>query len=237
MMAILLAGFWDAVQDVLWALMPLIVFFLLFNFISLKLPAKELSKILRSLSLVFFGLILFLHGVNIGFISAGGAIGQTLGALQYNWLLIPIGFLLGFVVTFAEPAIQILNIEVEKVSGGYIKSKLMLYFMSIGVALAVALSMIRILTGISLWYFLVPGYLLAFILIRFVKPIFVAIAFDSGGVVTGPMIATFILALTVGSSYAVEGSNPITDGFGMIALVAMVPILSVLILGVLYGNK
>ena len=156
---------------------------------------------------------------------------------SFNWILVPIGFVLGFVVTMAEPAIQVLNMEVEKVTGGYIHNKVMLYFLHRGVAVAVALSMLRILLGISLWYFIVPGYLIIFILAREVKPLFVGLAFDSGGVVTGPMIATFILAFTVGSSEAVPGSNPLFDGFGMIALVAMVPILSLLILGALYARS
>lgn len=236
MITLLLDGLVAVIREVFFALMPLVLFFAIFQFFTLKLPKKQLLKIVRGFVLTFGGLVLFLHGVNIGFINAGELIGKTLGEYQHNWILIPIGFILGFVVTLAEPAIQILNIEVEKVSAGYINKKVMLYFLSIGVAVSVALSMVRILTGVSLWYFILPGYLAAFILTRYVKPIFVAIAFDSGGVVTGPMIATFLLALTVGSSYAVEGSNPIFDGFGMIALVAMVPILSILILGILYDR-
>ena len=146
----------------------------------------------------------------------------------------PIGFILGFVVTMAEPAIQVLNMEVEKVTAGYINNRVLMYFLSVGVAAAVSLSMLRILMGIPLWYFLLPGYLAVFVLALKVKPLFVALAFDSGGVVTGPMIATFLLAFTVGSSRAVPGSNPLFDGFGMIAIVAMVPIMSVLVLGALY---
>jgi hypothetical protein len=223
--------------DVFLALLPLLILFVLFQFISLKIPIKQFMVIMRGLILAFIGLVLFIQGVNIGFINAGDLIGKTLGESNYSWVLIPIGFLLGFVVTFAEPAIQVLNIEVEKVSSGYINKKIMLYFLSFGVALAVSLSMIRMLNGISLWYFILPGYLIVLLLMWFVKPIFVAIAFDSGGVVTGPMIATFLLALTVGSSYAIKDSNPITDAFGMIAMVSMVPILSILILGLLYSRE
>jgi len=224
-------------REVFWALLPLLVLFLIFQFVNLKIPIKRFIIVLRGIVLTFAGLVLFIHGVNIGFINMGNLIGKTLGESHYSWILIPIGFVLGFVVTFAEPAIQVLNIEVEKVSSGYINKKIMLFFLSFGVAVAVALSMTRMLKGISLWYFILPGYLIVLLLMWSVKPIFVAIAFDSGGVVTGPMIATFLLALIVGSSHAVSGSNPITDAFGMIALVSMVPIISILILGVLYNKQ
>lgn len=236
-MILFFEGLLDVSLEVLLALLPLLILFVLFQFISLKMPIKQFMVIMRGIILAFIGLVLFIQGVNVGFINAGDLIGKTLGESDYSWVLIPIGFLLGFVVTFAEPAIQVLNIEVEKVSSGYINKKIMLYFLSFGVAMAVALSMIRMLNGISLWYFILPGYLILLLLMWFVKPIFVAIAFDSGGVVTGPMIATFLLSLTLGSSYAIKGSNPITDAFGMIALVSMVPILSILILGLLYSRE
>lgn len=227
----------DIIIQVFFALLPLLIIFIFFQLISLKLPLSQFLIILRGLVLAFIGLVFFLYGVEIGFIHVGELIGKTLGGLAYNWVLVPIGFLLGFVVTFAEPAIQILNIEVEKVTSGYINRKIMLYFLSFGVAIAIGLSMARMLSGISLWYFVLPGYSIALILMWFVKPIFVSIAFDSGGVVTGPMIATFLLALTVGSSSAITNSNPLLDAFGMIAMVAMVPILSILVLGILYDRQ
>jgi hypothetical protein len=200
------------------------------------LPKAQFVIVLRGLFLAFAGLVLFLSGVEIGFIYMGDLIGQTLGQLSYNWILIPIGFILGFVVTIAEPAIQVLIIEVEKVTAGSINRKIILYFLSFGVAVAVALSMFRMINNMSLWYFILPGYLIVLIFMWFVSPIFVSIAFDSGGVVTGPMIATFLLSLFVGSSTVISGSDPLTDAFGMIAMVAMVPILSILILGLLYNR-
>lgn len=236
-MAKLFAGFTQTIVDVTLAFLPLIVFYVFFNYFYWKLPRRQVLRFFRGILIAFIGLTLFMQGVNVGFDKMGKAIGSALGGASFNWILVPIGFVLGFVVTMAEPAIQVLNMEVEKVTGGYIHNKVMLYFLSIGVAVAVALSMLRILLGISLWYFIVPGYLIIFILARKVKPLFVGLAFDSGGVVTGPMIATFILAFTVGSSEAVPGSNPLFDGFGMIALVAMVPILSLLILGALYARS
>lgn len=237
MMAQLFSGFLETLKDVSLAFLPLIIFFLLFNFFSWKMSRRQVMKFFRGIVLAFIGLVLFIQGVNAGFNNMGEAIGSALGQLSYNWVLVPIGFVLGFVVTMAEPAIQVLNIEVEKVTAGYINSKIMLYFLSLGVATAVALSMLRILLGISLWYIILPGYALVFALSLAVKPLFAALAFDSGGVVTGPMIATFLLAFTVGSSQAVPGSSPLLDGFGMISLVAMVPILSVLVLGVLYSRS
>jgi hypothetical protein len=233
----LFAGFSQTLWDVTLAFLPLVVFYLLFNFFYWKLPRRQVLQFFRGILVAFIGLTLFMQGVNVGFNSMGEAIGNTLGGVSFNWILIPIGFVLGFVVTMAEPAIQVLNMEVEKVTGGYIHNKVMLYFLSIGVAVAVALSMLRILLGVSLWYFIIPGYLAIFFLAPKVPPLFVGLAFDSGGVVTGPMIATFLLAFTVGSSQAVPGSNPLFDGFGMISLVAMVPILSILILGFLYSRS
>lgn len=125
----------------------------------------------------------------------------------------------------------------KKVSGGYIPQKVMLYTLSIGVAFSIALSMLRIILGIPLWYFVIPGYLLAIILIKFSTKTFTAIAFDSGGVATGPMTVTFIVAMSVGVATALEGRDPLLDGFGMISLVALAPIISVLTLGLLYGRK
>lgn len=146
-------------------------------------------------------------------------------------------FLIRFVATFAEPAVRILNTQVEKVSSGYISERMMLYTLSIGVACSIALSMFRILSGFPLWYVIIPGYLLVMILMFFSTNTFIAIAFDSGGVATGPMTVTFILAIAVGIASVIEGRDPLMDGFGMIALVALAPILSVLILGLIFERK
>lgn len=151
--------------------------------------------------------------------------------------MIPVGFVLGFVATFAEPAVRILNHEVEKVSGGYISQRVLLFTLSIGVGISIALSMVRILVGIPLWYFIIPGYLAALVMMRFSSRTFTSVAFDSGGVATGPMTVTFILAMAVGIAGTVEGRDPLLDGFGMIAMVALAPILAVLTLGLLYGRE
>jgi hypothetical protein len=183
------------------------------------------------------GLSLFLQGVHAGFLPFGEFTGITLSRVSYNWILIPIGFVLGFASIIAEPAVRVLNYEVEKVSTGSIRGTPLLITLSIGVGVAVALAMARVLYDIPLWWMLAPGYLIAFVLIRFSSESFVSIAFDSGGVATGPMTVTFILALTVGAATGLEGRNPITEGFGLIALVALAPILAVLALGIIYKRQ
>ncbi|MDV2884433.1 DUF1538 domain-containing protein [Alkalihalophilus pseudofirmus] len=230
-------GFTEVLVEVFFALLPLLVFFLVFQFFFLKLEKDKIINIGKGMVLSFFGLALFLQGVHVGFFPAGELMGEVLGGLSYSWILIPIGFVLGFVATFAEPAVRILNEQVEKVSGGYISERVMLYTLSIGVGVSIALSMLRILAGFSLWYYIIPGYLLAVVLLFLSSNTFSAIAFDSGGVATGPMTVTFILAIAVGVASVTEGRDPLMDGFGMIALVALAPILSVLILGVLFERK
>lgn len=230
-------GFSHVLAEVSLALVPLIILFAIFQIFFLKLPKNQIINIVKGLVLTFLGLSLFLQGVQIGFLPVGEAMGIALGSKSYNWVLIPIGFLLGFVATFAEPAVRILNYEVEKVSSGYIPQKIMLYTLSFGVGLAVAASMVRILLGIPLWYFIVPGYILALILMQYSTSTFVSIAFDSGGVATGPMTVTFVMAVAIGVASAMEARDPLLIGFGMIALVALAPILSVLGLGLLFGRK
>ena len=222
------------VAEVAFALLPLLLFFLFFQVFFLKMPREQVFNIIRGAALAFLGLVLFLQGVKAGFFPAGELIGERLGASGHSWAMIPIGFLLGFVATYAEPAVRILNLEVEKVSSGYIPRTVMLYALCFGVAVSVALSMLRILTGWPLMYFIFPGYLLALLLIHFSTPSFTAIAFDAGGVATGPMTVTFILAIAVGAAAVVEGRDPLLDGFGMISLVALAPIISVLVLGLLF---
>lgn len=223
--------------EVSLALLPLLVFFAAFQIFMLKLPMQRVLQIGIGFILTFLGLSFFLQGVHVGFMPVGTMMGEILGSWENKWLLIPIGFILGFAATFAEPAVSIMTDEVDQETGGYISRKMMLYTLSTGVGVSIALSMLRILTGWSLWYFIIPGYLLAFILIFFSTQTFIGIAFDSGGVATGPMTVTFVVAVAVGISTAIEGSDPLTDGFGMIALVALTPIIAVLILGLIFTKK
>lgn len=230
-------GFGQTMQDVAIALLPLIILFAFFQFVFLKLPSRKLMDISIGFLLTFLGLSFFLQGVHIGFLPIGELMGRSLGALEYRWILIPIGFILGFFAVYAEPAVKVLIEQVEKVSAGYIPEKLLLYTLSFGVGISIALSMVRIIYGFSLWYFIVPGYIIALIMIRYSSKTFTSIAFDSGGVSTGPMTATFILAMFVGIATQIDGRDPLLDGFGMVALVALAPILSVLTLGILYSRK
>ncbi|ADI00038.1 DUF1538 domain-containing protein [Salisediminibacterium selenitireducens] len=234
----LLEGFDHVLIEVTMAIIPLLLFFFVFNAIFLKLGWSKIKDILIGIVFTFFGLLLFLQGVEVGFFPAGEAIGEILGERENTIILLPIlGFVFGFVATFAEPAIRILNYEVEKVTAGSISKNVMLITLSIGVGTAIALSMVRIVLGIPLLYFILPGYILALILVFVSSPRFVAIAFDSGGVATGPMTVTFIMAIAVGVASVTEGRDPLLDGFGMIALVALTPILAVLVLGMIYRTK
>lgn len=230
-------GFQTVMQEVSLALLPLLIFFAFFQIFMLKLPMQRVLQIGLGFILTFFGLSFFLQGVHVGFMPVGKIMGATMGSWENKWLLIPIGFVIGFAATFAEPAVSIMTEEVDQETGGYISRKMMLYTLSTGVGVSIALSMLRILTDWSLWFFIIPGYLLAFILVFFSTRTFIGIAFDSGGVATGPMTVTFIVSVAVGISTAIEGSDPLTDGFGMIALVALTPIIAVLILGLIFTKK
>ncbi len=234
---IIFEGFGDVLLEVLLALTPLVISFLIFQVFFLKLSKDKIINLIKGVILAFIGLSLFLQGVQVGFLPVGQAIGIALGSKSYNWILIPIGFLLGFVITLAEPTVRIMTLEVESVSSGYIRRQFMLYTLSIGVGTAVAASMTRILLGFPLWYIILPGYLIAFIMIYFTKSTFVSIAFDSGGVATGPLTVTFIMAIALGVASSIPGRNPLLDGFGMTALVVLAPIIAVLVLGILYNKK
>ncbi|MBS4007116.1 MAG: DUF1538 domain-containing protein [Clostridium sp.] len=239
MIRLLFQDFSHIVVEVAFALVPLLLLFIFFQYVFLKMPREQVLNIVKGSILAFCGLTLFLQGVKAGFFPAGELIGRQLGASTNNWIMIPIGFILGFVATFAEPAVRILTLEVEKVSSGFIPRLILLYTLCIGVSIAVALSMLRVITGWAISYFIIPGYLLALLLTRFAGSSFTAIAFDSGGVATGPITVTFILAIAVGAASVMEGRDPLLDAFGMVSLVALAPILCVLILGIIFqkGGK
>jgi Protein of unknown function (DUF1538). len=218
------------------ALCPIVVLFLIFQHVSLKLPKSQLIKISIGILYTFFGLTLFLTGVNVGFIPAGAFLGRYIGGLSYNWILIPLGMTMGFFVIYAEPTVHVLNTQVTEITGGAISKKMMLSSLSIGVAISIGISMMRILFAINIWYVLVPGYILALGLTFFVPNIFVAIAFDAAGVAPGPMTATFFLPFAIGACESVHG-NMLTDAFGIIAMVAMTPLISVQVMGLIYKIK
>ncbi|MBQ6841657.1 MAG: DUF1538 domain-containing protein, partial [Firmicutes bacterium] len=218
------------------SLLPIIAFFALFQLVSLRLKRRPLIKIVVGLVYTYIGLVLFLTGANVGFMPAGSYIGQVLGARSYRFLLVPIGAVIGFFIVKAEPAVYVLNHQVEEITEGAISARAMGMSLSLGVAASVALAMIRVLTGLPILYFLLPGYAVAIILSFFVPKIFTAIAFDSGGVASGPMTATFLLPLAQGACMAV-GGNLVTDAFGVVAMVAMTPLITIQILGVVTRIK
>lgn len=220
------------------AILPLVVILLVLQLISFKLSKRELRKLLTGFGFAFIGLLVFLIGVNAGFMDVGMSIGHQLASLDNKIFIIVIGFVLGFVTILAEPAVYVLTHQIEDVTSGYVKKKVVLIPLAIGVGMAVALSVVRVLvTEIQLWHYLLPGYLICLALMFFTPKLFVGIAFDAGGVATGPITATFILAFMQGAAYAFEGADLIVDGFGMIAMVAMTPIITLEILGLVYVVK
>ena len=223
-------------EEVALALLPIILFFIIFQIVALKLPKSQIIKITVGVLYTYIGLVLFLTGVNVGFLPAGLFIGGYIGGLSYNWILIPLGMIMGFSIVAAEPAVHVLKEEVEEITGGSIPKDALLWSLSIGVAISIGLAMIRVLTGISIWYLLIPGYALALGLTFFVPKIFTAIAFDSGGVASGPMTATFLLPFAMGACDAV-GGNMLTDAFGVVSMVAMTPLITIQVLGLLYKLK
>lgn len=235
--SLLFDGLLTVAGEVLMALSPIVIIFLVLNATSFKVSKHRFQTIMRGFFLTLIGLILFLHGVNIAYVPVGKHLGSAMAALPYNQILIPLGFLMGFLVGFAEPAIHVMVKEIEAISEGRIRAKVMLLFVSIGVGAAVGLSMWRLLAGFSLYYFLIPGYVLVFILGRKVDRMFLAMAFDNGGVATGPMCSTFILSMCVLIASQLEGRDPMIDGFGVVAMIALAPILSTLVLGYIYKQK
>lgn len=218
-------------------LLPLTCVFLFFNWKKFKLNKKSRNTILKGLGYTYIGLTLFLAGVNAGFMEVGRTMGEGI-ANSYSWLLPIIGFLLGMVAVLAEPAVYVLTEQVEDVTAGYIKKNIILASLSIGIAFAVAMSMLRIMVPtLKLWHFLLPGFAIAALLSYRVEPIFVGIAYDSGGVASGPMTATFVLAFAQGAANAIPTANVLIDGFGVIAMVAMTPLVAIQILGLIFKIK
>lgn len=224
------------IHEVAVCLAPIAIFFAVFQVISLRLKKKRVLKIVVGILYTYVGLVLFLTGVNVGFLPAGNYLGSQIACLPYNWILIPIGMLMGWFIVQAEPAVHVLNHQVEEITSGAIPGKAMSTSLSIGVAISIGLAMVRVLAGISLFWFLIPGYLAAIIMSYYVPKMFTAIAFDSGGVASGPMTATFLLPFAQGACNAM-GGNVVTDAFGVVAMVAMTPLLTIQMLGLVYQRK
>lgn len=222
--------------EVASALMPIFVFFMVFQIFSLKLKKQPFLKIVVGLVYTYVGLVLFLTGVNVGFSSLGYVLGGALVESGLKWLLIPLAVLMGWFIINAEPAVHVLNKQVNELSAGAISERAMGLTLSIAVASAMGLAMIRVLTGVSIMWFMIPGYLIALGLTFFVSPTFTAIAFDAGGVASGPLTATFMLPFAMGACTQL-GGNVMTDAFGLVAMVAMMPLITVQIMGAISEVK
>ncbi len=220
------------------AICPLVVLFLIFQKLSFKLTRKSFSRIIKGFVYAFVGLTLFFLGVGAGFMDVGVMMGYNIASNGTHLLIIFVAFALGTVTILAEPAVHVLTHQIEDVTSGSVKRRLVLSALAIGVGLALALSTVRILVPeIKLWHFLLPGYIIAIALTFLGPKLFVGIAFDSGGVASGPMTATFILAFTQGTANATAGADVLTDGFGTIAMVALTPLITLQALGLLYRMK
>lgn len=222
----------EKLREVGIALLPIVAFFLIFQFVSLRLKRVPFLRITVGLLMTLAGLTLFLVGVDVGFSSLGYILGYQLAGPKWRFLLIPLSMLMGWFIINAEPAVHVLNKQVEELSAGAISARAMGFSLSIAIAAAMGLSMVRALTGLSILWFVVPGYLISLALSFFVPTTFTAIAFDSGGVASGPLTAAFMLPFAMGAVSAM-GGNIMTDAFGLVALVAMMPLITVQVMGVI----
>ena len=227
-------------HESLLSISPLFAMFILFQIFLIKMTAHQVTRIVIGFIYAFVGLAIFLIGVNGGFSQAGAALGHALGAKAITsgkfWyaILIGTGLALGAIIVCAEPAVWVLSEQVERVSGGTIKRKMLLIFLSVGTAIAIGLSMLRAVSGFDLKIILIPGYVISIILMIFCPSLFTGIAFDSGGVASGPLTSTFVLSFTLG---AAASGNSGDDSFGVIALVAMMPLIAVQIMGIIFKFK
>ncbi|MBQ4082095.1 MAG: DUF1538 domain-containing protein [Clostridia bacterium] len=223
-------------MEVAISLLPILLVFVLFQLFTRRYRKRQTKRILVGMIYTYIGLILFLCGVSVGFAPVGAGLGSALASLRHPWILVPIGMLIGYYIVKAEPAIQVLNHQVENVTNGAVSVKAMNRSMSIGVAVSIGLSMLRILLNIPIQWIIIPGYLIALVMSLLVPKIFVGIAFDSGGVASGPMTSTFLLPLSIGVCQAL-GGDLMTDAFGVVALVALTPLIAIQIMGLVYKFK
>lgn len=223
-------------KEIAIALSPIVIIFFVFQIFFLKIPSKSLIKIVVSIVYTFIGLVLFLVGVNYGFSNVGIYLGKEIAGKAYNWVLIPLGMVMGLLTILAEPAVYVLNKQVEEISSGLISKKSLTISLSVGVSIAVGLAMLRIVLDIPIMYILAPGYLLALGMTLFTPKLFTAIAFDSGGVASGPMAATFIFPFAIGACSTL-GNSIILNAFGLVAFIALTPLISIQILGIVYKCK
>jgi hypothetical protein len=221
------------VKDVTIAIAAIVFFFFIFQVISRRFHRHQLGRIAVGFLYTFIGLVLFLTGVNVGFIPVGHLLGSQLASSSFKWILIPLGVVIGYFIVAAEPAVHVLSKQVEEISSGAITAKMMNRGLAVGMAIALALTMTRVLFRIPIMWILVPGYAFAMLLTFFVPRIFTGIAFDSGGVCSGPLSSTFLLPLAMGACDG-SGGDKMIDAFGIVAMVAMTPLIVIQIMGLLY---
>jgi len=238
--SIIMSNLWDVALSIL----PIILIFLVFQFFLIKLPARELMKILLGTIPVYFGLLIFLSGIDYGFAYVAKYIGEIFFDISrpewYKWLLLVVGFILGAAITMSEPAVTVLGDQVEEITNGHIKKATIRTTLAIGIGIASMLGILKILTQLNILYFLVPLYLTAILLMKFTPKLFVGLAFDSGGVTGGALTSAFLTPLTLGIAQKVaEGTFPngqsiLTNGFGIIAFISVTPLIAVQVLGIIY---
>ena len=230
----------SALHESLTSIAPLFGLFIIFQIFLLKMTARQIIRMIIGFVYSFVGLTVFLAGVYGGFMQAGKVLGESFGALAFTkggiwmFLLILTSVLLGAIIVCAEPAVWCLSEQVETVSGGTIKRKMLLVFLSIGTSVAIGLAMWRAIAGFNIKLILIPGYVISMLLMLFCPELFTGIAFDSGGVASGPLTSTFVLSFALGAANSSSGSN---DSFGVIALVAMMPLIAIQIMGIVYKIK
>ena len=230
-------GLLEYAKEVAVALSPIIAFSLLFQLVAKAFHKHQLIKVLIGVLYTFLGLTLFLTGANVGFMPVGSEIGRILAGNHGGWLLIPVGMLLGYFVVAAEPAVYVLNKQVERMSAGAVTASAMKKGLCIGVCAALGFAMLRIVTGFNVMWVLLPGYGAALILMPFTPNLFTGIAFDSGGVASGAMVSSFVLPMAIGACSVVAPTEIMTLAFGCVALVALAPLISIQILGIHYKRK
>ena len=217
-------------REVVIALGLIVVFFMVLQLFVLKLPKKTLLRMSVGIAYTFFGLVIFLTAVSVGFLPIGYRIGCELATNPP--VLIVFGFIIGMVVVLAEPAVQVLNKQVEEITDGTVSRKAMMIALSMGVGISIGLSMLRIVFGFNILYYVIPGYFISLGLSFFVPGLYTAIAFDSGGVASGPLTSGFILPLSIGACAVLQGVGGVMSyAFGIVAMVAMTPLITIQILG------
>ena len=223
-------------KSIFIAMLPLLIFSVVNQITAFHFPKKDLFKIIIGLVYTYIGLVLFMTGVNIGFWPIGKYIGVVVSSLPYRWIIIPVGMLIGYFIVKAEPAIYLLKAQVEDLTSGAIPGNAVVRSICIGVSISIGLAMLRALTDISIYWFLIPGYCIAILLSLFTPKIFTAIAFDSGGVASGPMTTTFILPLSMGVCDSL-GGNTVADSYGVVSMVVMIPLITIQVMGLINQKR